>query len=328
MLNAIVLAQEAGETSNSCTDLGPLCNVLADWTGNEQAAQTVSWVLGTPVKIAIITVLALVLNRFARRLIRKVMLRVAEVTADSHVVSEHTQERADERSETIGTLLRSFSSAIILSAAAIMILAQLGIEVLPVIAGAGVLSLAIGFGAQSIVEDLLRGVFMLAEDQFGVGDRIDVGDVNGYVERVTLRTTVIRDPNGVLWHVPNSEINYVANEYQDSNRAVVEISIPYGSDMRRGMELLQEAAQRACDDREWRDFVRKPPEVRGIQEFDAQDILVRVQVWVEAGKMRSFQRHLRLYLQEGLDRAGLGGGNPSFDVFLKGGSGTREPAAV
>ncbi len=331
MAQLIQLAQQVEEeadlvveTTEACIDLGPLCNVLADWTGNEALAETLSWVLGTPVKILIIVVGALILNRGARRMISRLTVRLGTATADTRVVSERSRERAEERANTIGSLLRSLSSGVIFGIAAIMILATFGISVVPAIASAGVLAIAIGFGAQSVVEDFLRGIFMLAEDQFGIGDRIDVGSVNGYVERVTLRTTVIRDPDGVLWHMPNSEINYVANEFQESNRAVVEIAIPYGSDMRNAMEVLGEAAERACADPEWTELVHGSPEVRGIQELEAHDISVRVQVWVDPGKKRPFQRHLRLYLQEGLDDAGFGSPNPAYDVWLKGDS--RQPS--
>ena len=319
MSRLIGLAQQVEEQTEACVDFGPVCNWLADWTGNESFAETISLVLGTPVKIIIVTVLALILNRLARRLIRRVTDRLGDMTADTRVVSERSRERADERADTIGSLLRSSASVAIFGLAFIMILAMLGIAVVPAIASAGVLAIAIGFGAQSIVEDLLRGVFMLAEDQFGVGDRVDVGTVNGYVERVTLRTTVIRDPDGVLWHMPNSEINYVANEFQESNRAVVEIAIPYGSDMRGAMEILKHAADLACSDLEWSDSVKGTAEVRGIQQLGDNEVVVRVQVWVDPGSKRSFQRHLRLYLQEGLDEAGLGNTpNPSYDVWLKG----------
>ena len=117
----------------------------------------------------------------------------------------------------------------------------LGISLIPVIASAGVLALAIGFGAQSVVEDLLRGVCMLAEDQFGGGDRIDTGSVNGYVERVTLRTTVIKDPHGTLWHVPNSQIDWVTNEAQKTSRATIEIGVPYTVDLEEVMAVLKRA---------------------------------------------------------------------------------------
>ena len=335
MWNLIGLAQEVEEpteivveTTEACADLGPLCNLLADWTGNESFAETISWALGTPVKIIIVTVLALILNRLARRWIGRLSDRLGEASADTRVVSERSRDRAEQRADTIGSLLRSLSSVVIFGIAFIMILAMFGIAVVPAIASAGVLAIAIGFGAQSIVEDVLRGVFMLAEDQFGVGDRVDVGAVNGYVERVTLRTTVIRDPDGVLWHMPNSEINYVANEFQESNRAIVEISIPYGSDMRRAMEVLGEAAERACSDPQWEDTVHGSPEVRGIQQLGDHDVVVRVQVWVDPGKKRPFQRHFRLYLQEGLDTAGFGSPNPSFDVWLKGDGGAPAHSAA
>ncbi len=334
MSKLIRLAQEVEEpteivveTTEACADLGPLCNLLADWTGNEAVAETISWVLGTPVKIILVTIIALILNRLSRRGIARLADRLGEATADTRVVSERSRDRAEQRADTIGSLLRSLSSVVIFGIAFIMILAMFGIAVVPAIASAGVLAIAIGFGAQSIVEDLLRGVFMLAEDQFGVGDRVDVGIVNGYVERVTLRTTVIRDPDGVLWHMPNSEINYVANEYQESSRAVVEISIPYGSDMRSAMEVLGEAAERACSDPQWKDTVHRSPEVRGIQQLGDHDVVVRVQVWVDPGKKRSFQRHFRLYLQEGLDTAGFGSPNPSYDIWLKGDIEQPAPAA-
>jgi small conductance mechanosensitive channel len=334
MWNLMGLAQEVEEpteivveTTEACADLGPLCNLLADWTGNESFAETISWILGTPAKIIIVTILALVLNRWARRGIGRLTDRLGEATADTHVVSERSRDRAEQRADTIGSLLRSLSSVVIFGLAVIMMLATLGIAVVPAIASAGVLAIAIGFGAQSIVEDVLRGVFMLAEDQFGVGDRVDVGPVNGYIERVTLRTTVIRDPDGTLWHMPNSEINYVANESQESSRAVVEISIPYGSDMRAAMEVLGDAAELACAGPEWKESIHGSPAVNGIQELDAHDVVVRVQVWVDPGKKRPFQRHLRLYLQEGLDEAGFGSPNPSYDIWLKGDVEQPAPAA-
>ena len=324
MASFAVFAQEGEEptevivqTTESCADLGPLCNVITDWTGNESLAVTIAWLLGTPLKIVIIAVLALLLNRWARKAISRLTERLGTVTADTEMVSARSRERAEERASTIGSLLRSVTSGLIFGVAVVMILAALGISIMPIIASAGILGLAIGFGAQSVVEDFLRGIFMLGEDQFGVGDRVDVGTVNGYVERVTLRTTVIRDPNGMLWHMPNSEINHLANEHQGSNRAVVEIGIPYGSDMRAAMEVLHAAASRACADPEWSEKVERGPQVRGIQDLADHDVAIRVQVWVEGGSMRPFQRHLRLYLQEGLDEAGYGSPNPAYDIYVK-----------
>ncbi|NNC75617.1 MAG: mechanosensitive ion channel, partial [Acidimicrobiia bacterium] len=227
-----------------CGKQGGLCETLYEWTDNELLAETTSLILGTPLKIILIIAIAMILNRFLRRGIRRFSDRIGTVTAEHGevVVDERSIERAEQRAASTGSLLRSLTSALIYGGAVLMILETVGISVVALVAGAGVLSLAVGFGAQSLVEDLLRGVFMLIEDQFAIGDRIDVGVVNGVVERITLRTTVIRDPQGTLWHVPNSEINRVANEAQLISRATIQIGVSYAADLDETMAVLQAAA--------------------------------------------------------------------------------------
>jgi len=327
MLFAEVLAQSVTNTSDQsveiinepCAELGPLCDVLLDWTDSPLLSEVLAWFVSVPLRIILIVVLALLANRFARKSIRRLSARLGSVAAETgdRLVSDRNRSRAEQRAATIGSLLRSTSTGLILSIAGITILELLGVSVIPILASAGILGLAVGFGAQSVVEDFLRGVFMLGEDQFGVGDRIDIGMVNGFVERVTLRTTVIKDPNGVLWHVPNSEIGHVANENQLSNRAVVEIGIPYTVDITETMEVLAEAARAACAEPDWQDQVRREPEVRGVQRLDTHEIVIRVQVWVAGGAMRQFERHLRQRLKEGLYASGIEMPNPNFDVWLK-----------
>ncbi len=306
------------EVSESCGDLGPLCDQLAQWTGSEELASTVSWLLGTPIKFGIIAVAALLLNRLVRRAVTRSVERLGSVSEDAsgRLISERSRERAGQRADTIGSLLRSLATVVIYGIAGLMLLDLIGISIVPVIATAGVLGLAIGFGAQSIVEDLLRGVFMLAEDQFGVGDRVDVGSVNGYIERVTLRTTVVRDPNGTVWHVPNSQINYVANETQDSSRAVVEVPLDYGTDIDQAIDALQDAADAACADPEWTDRILSEPEVRGVQDLQYDNFTIRVQVWVEPSNKRQFERHLRKYLKDGLGVSKVSHPNRGLEVWL------------
>ena len=326
-----VLAQSAEEeaeltveVADSCADLGPLCDQLVQWTGNETLSSTLAWFLGTPVKIIIIAILALGLNRLVRRAILRLMNRLGSASDDTagRLLSDRSRERAEQRADTIGSLLRSLSTGLIYGIAALMMLDLVGISIVPIIASAGILGLAIGFGAQSVVEDFLRGLFMLGEDQFGVGDRVDVGSVNGYIERVTLRTTIIKDPNGTLWHIPNSEINYVANETQESSRAVVEVNMAYESDIGRAMEVLAAAAEAACAEPEWKDRVVSPPEVRGVQDLKYDDLTIRVQVWIESSVRRQFERHLRRHLKEGLEQAGVPHPNTGYDIWM------REEAAV
>jgi small conductance mechanosensitive channel len=319
-----VLQQEEATTSTDevdivCGNQGSVCEVLYEWTGSELFAEAVSFFLGVPLKILVIAVLALVLNKVLRRGIKNLVGRLGTVTAEhgDSVVMERSVERAEERASTTGSMLTSLSAAFVYGAALIMMLEVLGISVIPAIAAAGVLALAFGFGAQSVVEDLLRGVFMLAEDQFGVGDRIDVGYVNGYVERVTLRTVVIRDPQGTLWHVPNSEIDRIANEAQKSSRATIEIGVSYTADLDQAIEVLQQAAEAAADDPDWRQYVQRPPEVSGVQELGDDAVNIRVIVWVEAGERRRFERHLRRELKDALDAAGIVMPNRQVDVWLR-----------
>jgi small-conductance mechanosensitive channel len=275
-----------------CGNQGPLREALYEWTDNELLAEGVSFLLGTPLKLAIVAMSARILNRITRKAIRRLTDRLGTATAEhgDAVVSERSVERAEERASTIGSLLRSLASAVVYGGALILMLEVVGISMIPIIPSAGVLSLAIGFGAQSVVEDLLRGVVMLAEDQFGVGDRICVGSVNGYVERVTLRTTVIRDTQGTLWYVPNSQIDWVANEAQETSRATIEIGVSYNADLDDAMEVLLQAAPSAAADPAWQEHVTRPPEVSGVQDLADDAVNIRVIVWVDAGERRKFER--------------------------------------
>ena len=312
-------AAETTDVDVVCSNQGVVCEVLFEWTDSELLAEVTSFIIGVPVKIILIAALALIANRLLRRGVDKLTRRLGKATAEhgDAVVTERSVDRAQERATTIGSLLRSTSTAVVYGAAFIMMLEVVGVSVIPVIASAGVLGLAIGFGAQSVVEDLLRGLFMLAEDQFGVGDRIDVGSVNGVVERVTLRTVVIRDAEGTLWHVPNSEIDRVANEAQQSSRATVQVGVSYTADLDEAMAVLQRAADGIAADPEWEEKVQRPPEVLGVEELGDDAVNIRVVVWVDAGERRRFERQLRRRLKEALDAAGIEMPNRQVDVWLR-----------
>ncbi|MDH3706807.1 MAG: mechanosensitive ion channel family protein, partial [Acidimicrobiia bacterium] len=150
-----------------------------------------------------------------------------------------------------------------------------------------------------------------------VGDRIDVGRVNGTVERVTLRTVVIRDADGTLWHVPNSEIEAVANENQQSSRATVDIGVSYNTDLARAVEALEAGANELAGSDRWRDRVTDAPEVKGVESLGDDAVSIRVIVWVAAGDRRQFERELRQALKEALDRAELEMPNRQVDVWLR-----------
>ncbi len=146
--------------------------------------------------------------------------------------------RSAARAETITAVLRSVATGIIGVFAGVYILGILGLNLGPLIAGAGLAGVALGFGAQSLVRDFLSGIFLLIEDQYGVGDVVDLGEASGTVEQVTLRVTRLRDQNGTVWHVPNGEIRRVGNKSQQWARAVVDIAVSPNADLERAAEVI------------------------------------------------------------------------------------------
>ena len=152
-------------------------------------------------------------------------------------------ERRRQRTETLGSVLRSLVTTIVFGVAFVMILDEVGIPIAPLLASAGVAGVALGFGAQSLVKDFLSGIFMILEDQYGVGDVIDTGEAIGKVEDVTLRVTRLRDGNGVVWYVRNGEIIRVGNRSQGWSTAIVDLPVAYTEDVERVQAILREALQ-------------------------------------------------------------------------------------
>jgi small-conductance mechanosensitive channel len=149
-------------------------------------------------------------------------------------------ERRQQRVRALGSILRSAASVTVFSIAGVVILGDLGINLAPLLASAGVVGIAVGFGAQNLVRDYLSGIFMLLEDQYGVGDVITIGDATGTVETVTLRITRMRDVNGIVWHVRNGAIEQVGNESQGWARAVIDFPVPYTADLTTIRGLLRD----------------------------------------------------------------------------------------
>lgn len=176
---------------------------------NENAQSVIDWFTGAPLRILLILIVALVLQKTASRAITRAINRIAE--ADLIPGPNRSLERQRERARTAGSVLRSTSNATIWLITSTMVLGQLGLDLGPLVASAGVIGVALGLGAQTIVRDVLSGIFMLVEDQYGVGDEINVLDVEGVVENVGLRITTVRDKKGTLWYLRNGEILKVGN---------------------------------------------------------------------------------------------------------------------
>jgi moderate conductance mechanosensitive channel len=220
------------------SDPGIACRLVWDVTHSTSAAGLAKVYFAGPaqlaIRIAFVILVALALRLIAHRAIGRITARAARDNVDGRD-RPHTlfRERRQQRAAALGAILSNAASLAIFGIAAVMILGDMGFNLAPVLASAGVLGVALGFGAQNLVQDFLAGVFMLLEDQYGVGDVVDIGGTSGTVEAVSLRITRLRDVNGVVWHIRNGTISKAGNKSQGWARAVVDFPVPYRHDIRR-----------------------------------------------------------------------------------------------
>ncbi|MEE9206231.1 MAG: mechanosensitive ion channel family protein, partial [Acidimicrobiia bacterium] len=238
-------------------------------------------------------------------------------------------ERSTQRAQSLGSVLRSIASLVIYSMAAIIVLAEFGVSLGPLVAGAGIIGVAIGFGAQTLVKDFLSGIFMLIEDQYGVGDVIDVGDATGVVEQVNLRTTQIRDVNGTVWFIPNGEIRRIGNKSQQWARTVLDVEVSYDTNIEHASRLIKQVADDLWHERLEHATVLEEPEIWGVQELGASAIAIRVVLKVEPGEQWATGREMRRRLKEKFDAEGVEIPFPQRTVWLHqaGSVATPQPAA-
>jgi small conductance mechanosensitive channel len=214
-------------------------------------------------------------------------------------------ERRHQRVHALGAILRSAASVTILAIVGVIVLGDLGINLAPLLASAGVVGIAIGFGAQNLVRDYLTGIFMLLEDQYGVGDVITVGDATGTVETMTLRITRLRDVNGIVWHVRNGTIDEVGNQSQGWARAVIDYPVPHTADLATIQAILAEVADAAWSDPVLRVVMLEKPEVWGAQAVSSIAVTMRMVVRTAPLRQWETERELRARVKAALDAAGI-----------------------
>ena len=299
MIPALLAAMTAAEVEVCGADGSAACLAVYRTTHNELLAKSADWFVAKPLTIALIVVLALVASRLVTRSIGR-FLRGVESAAAANATA-----RVKQRAETIGLVLRSIARAIIFVIALSTILGELGVALGPLIAGAGIAGVALGFGAQSLVKDFLSGMFMLIEDQFGVGDVIDAGDALGTVEAVSLRTTRIRSVDGTLWHVPNGSIARVGNKSQEWSRALLDIEVAYGVDLDRAQRVIKEVADAVWRDPDYADSVIEEPEVWGVEKLGTTGVAIRLVVKTRPKDQWKVLRALRQRISAAFAESGI-----------------------
>ena len=268
--------------------------------------------VGVPLRVVVIILGAalarFVVHRLVDRYVRKANERhenrftllgaVGGVLANA---TGYGNERHEKRVATAATIVKSTVSVIIIGTALLMILDLFGIPLGPLLASAGVAGLAIGFGAQSLVKDTLSGLFMIVEDQYGVGDVIDTGTVVGTVEEVTLRITRLRDGDGVVWYIRNGEILRLGNRSQGWSVAVVDVQLAYTDDIVRVTGIMTAAVESLADEEPWSDVLMETPHVTGIEAMAQGLVTLRVTAQVRANERDGVQREIRRRLKVAFD---------------------------
>ena len=309
--------------SNPCEDDESLCNWVDKHTGSSVLANLTDWFIGLPLAIAGLVGLGLVTRFVLHRLVDRLVTQAEEGALPARVgrfsrrrrtaEQTHTQELRDlaaatrrvQRAKTMGDLLKSVITGVLVAIFATMILSQVGVNIAPIIASAGILGIALGFGAQSLVKDFLSGVFMIFEDQYGVGDVIDVGEATGTVEAVSLRVTRLRSLDGTVWYVPNGEIIRVGNKSQNWSRAVIDVGVGYDEDLGRVRRILGEVSHELWQDEDYRNVIIEEPEVTGVEALAADAITLRVLVKTQPLEQWAVGRELRQRIKARFDHEGV-----------------------
>jgi small conductance mechanosensitive channel len=274
------------------------------------------WLVTSGLRIVAIIVVALLLRWLLVRAVRRLVRRTVESRVSERLTGNRTtrvlvaaagglSERRRQRTETLGSVLSSLATAVIFTIAALMVLSEFQVNLAPLLASAGVAGVALGFGAQSLVKDFLSGLFMMFEDQYGVGDLIDTGEAVGTVEEVTLRITRLRDPSGVTWYVRNGEITRIANKSQGWSTAIVDLPVAYTEDVERVQRIIRDVVATVAEDDRWDGVLLDGPTVAGVEQMSGSTVTIRVLAKTAANQQWALQREIREQVKVAFDAAGV-----------------------
>jgi len=307
------------DPSQACgNDPSWACRWIYDWTGSDAWAGVADWILAKPLAIVVILLVAWIAGRVLRPIAGRVATKVGapaqsqrlarlRARAPAGLVSDEEQNlRTEARAATLSAVVRSIVTGLVWFVAFVAILDVFEINLGPLLAGAGIVGVALGFGAQQMVQDYLNGFFLVVEDQYGVGDWIDVGpDAQGVVERVTLRSTRLRGVDGTVWHVPNGEVRRVGNYTQDFAYAVLDVQVSLDVDVTAVERMITTIAERLAADESWRPDITGTPDLWGVNVLTREGATVRLLLKTAPGAQWRVQRELKRRVKSAFDREGL-----------------------
>jgi small conductance mechanosensitive channel len=257
-----------------------------------------SWLTTSGIKIIGILIALIILSQMSKWIVKWLERLIREKDPLQAV-------EAKKRAQTLGKILRHTLLTVIGFIAVLMILGELGIQLGPLLATAGIGAVALGFGAQSLVKDVISGFFIILEDQYRIGDAIDVAGVSGLVESVNLRKTVLRDLEGRVHTIPNGEIKKVTNLSKEWSRAVVDIGISYREDIDHIITLLSEIGKELANEEPYKSAILEPMEILGVEQFKESEIIIRMIVKTVPLKQWEVSRELRRRIKNRFDEKGI-----------------------
>src|SRR3954468_10188081 len=263
-------------------------------------ARTLQFGLDRPLKILIVILIAAIASSVLSRLARRAVETAAGITP-----VRRASARADQRARTLAAVTGSLVRIVVWTTAGLTILGILGIALGPLIAGASIVGVALGFGAQALVRDFLSGFFILVEDQYGVGDKVNLSGAKGTVEEVTLRVTRMRADDGSVWFVPNGEIRKVANATMGWQRALIDVLLPLDVDVDRALSAMTEEADAVAADDTWKNDIVERPQVLGVESMSGDGLTIRLTARPIPQRQDPFARVLRARIAARLRREGI-----------------------
>ena len=265
------------------------------------------WLTTHGVRVLIIIAITVALYCGLRKLIPPLLKHSVKITPRLRKrVTKKDTEEAEKRVKTLSRIFVGTGSVLVVVVAVFMILAEVGINVTPLIAGLGIAGIAVGFGAQSLVKDMIAGVFILLENQYRVGDVARVADVIGIVEEINLRRTVLRDLDGIVHFVPNGEIRVASNYTREWSRVNLNVSVSYGTDLDRAIAVINRVCARMADEKYWKSAITETPQVLRVDSLGDSGIDIKIlgttkpiRQWEVMGELR--KRIKRVFDEEGIE---------------------------
>jgi len=268
------------------------------------------WVARSGVRVLLLILMAFAATRFAASVIRNTERAMAD---DDNI---HTFERR-KRLQTVGGTLRRFFSIIIWTAASLMVLRELDIDITPILTGAGIIGLAVGFGAQTLVKDIISGLFLIAEDQVRIGAVVDINGVGGAVEDINLRTIILRDTEGTVHTISNGDIRTLANRSKDFAFYVIDLAVCYDDDTDRIIEVVSGVAKELMEDPAYKVSILAPLEVIGVDAFKPTEVTLRFRIKTLPLKQWTVGRELRRRIKKAFDVNNIRIPTPQMSIRLR-----------